>query len=757
MATAATTNSSRDAIPSPSSSLTSLYQNVSSEQIEHELTKTQQALALATTNNPDRPSNHDATPPLPNPLAELGLVEQQANDLLLAKDVAWWMESEQTRELSESFSLVHEASACERLGQLLRRHKCPTSNNNNNDESSLYSNLYRQEFLPTYDYVRTMLVLELRKGLRHANYPSHEGCAQLLHEYETETTNDGAASFSRIAATAEWLHRLTVERDLVNSHVQGTSPATSSQAVDDVVLELCRPFVEKIRHHFVEGHETDRIDRLPEWIFAYVREQVFPDATDGPWEFIHYGLTPRVRPGLSLDFVNEMIRLIQWVFGQRNVFRHGTLCGDHSQPVLLCQAIEQLLQFDEFLNRLTGRQSGRVLSFMDIYVAGDEELLHWWLEREREAVFDSLLHGKVLDNNKQNDTLPTCRVSPRAELFCSLLRSMKRKATVFSFSGPYLSHVAAPLCLHFLDAVQDSASTLKTVLFPSRRVPTAREIQSHVTDWIQLINGTHQSAQLLLHNDDDEPVTTKGARSAAAHHDLDRFGQSLERLKQVLVDEFATQFVEHVLLEKAKLASYLMRASHLLATYNTDDDDNNMDDELSPDLADTHYVLTAFLQAVQEEEDSMGSIPRHVSDPLWFASRALRDRVLTVISEKFLEVALDWHGTTPEVSVEGARVFGSDLAFLVGDTLVLPPTAMRLLNVTQCLAMPASQLSVMGDALSGLAGQPPPLTEDMFAMDERVYEEAMSMIAAKNILFLQLGDFLSILNRRHDLSYVAAY
>ena len=149
--------------------------------------------------------------------------------------------------------------------------------------------------MPTFVYLKTMLVIQLRKGLRQVGYPSPEACAQLMQECEQQQesayTNDNgqhcASSFEQMASAAEWLHRLQMEHRRVLSHVQGTSPVPSL-AVDEVVLELCRPFVERIRYHFVvvqvqqQHSSNDRIERLPEWLFRYLRQHVFPQEQDGP-------------------------------------------------------------------------------------------------------------------------------------------------------------------------------------------------------------------------------------------------------------------------------------------------------------------------------------------------------------------------------------------------------------------------------------------------------------------------------------------
>jgi hypothetical protein len=188
----------------------------------------------------------------------------------------------------------------------------------------------------------------------------------------------------------------------------------------------------------------------------------------------------------------------------------------------MCNAIEKILCFDDLLESLIGSDSRRLLHLMDIFVAGDEELFGWWLEREKEAAFGTLFHEKV-------STSLVNRVSPRAELFCALIRSIEIKAKVFSFSGPYLQHVASPLCMQFVDALHESATDLRNDMLASR-LPSDKELQRNVNDWIELINGAHMAALIL-----SPELEENEAASLGAEQDLARFGRSLQSLEEVLI------------------------------------------------------------------------------------------------------------------------------------------------------------------------------------------------------------------------------
>ena len=339
------------------------------------------------------------------------------------------------------------------------------------------------------------------------------------------------------------------------------------------------------------------------------------------------------------------------------------------------------------------------------------------------------------------------------------------------------------------------------------------DLSSNIQEWIELINGTHMSGLVLIRQDDwhkQQPPsrsqqqqgmvpaggrggshTTTGGKSWT-DHDLARFGQSLERLEMVLVEEFAASFVETILMDRAKLASYLMMASHVLASENwgdDDDDDNNPmetsfgggstkqpslggHDELSPELKETNVVLAQFLNVCDKavgprsgdssgQQDGDGDIPSDLpSQVVRFAPSAMRDHVLNRLADKFMEVALDVHSVTPDIYQTGATVFARDVHTLLGSSVSGDggssssynelPLLQRLLDLTRLMSMTTSSLQGLAHALGGLTGGVFLDPED-FASDGTLQQEAMSMIQAKGFKWLELDDVISVLNRRRDL------
>lgn len=356
------------------------------------------------------------------------------------------------------------------------------------------------------------------------------------------------------------------------------------------------------------------------------------------------------------------------------------------------------------------------------------------LEREREYVFSTLV-------GEQISGPLISRVSPRAELFCSLIRSIQAKAEVFSFSGPYLSRVAAPLCMQFVDAVDESSAILRDQL-GARSIPSDAELTKNINRWIELINGTHMAA-LILNTDVDETAPA----SLGDHQDLARFGRSLESLESVLVDEFTKVFVGTVLLERAKLAAYLVRCPHLLST----DDPVFLESVSSTsELDHTRRLLQTFLKVCNDTAHLDIDGEAEAMERSQHAPKLIRERVLDVLAAKLLEVALDMDDMTPELLPAGCSIFANDVVSLFGNALV-PPSVLRLLELAKVMAMPSLSLSQIGEALSGLADQGAPLALHHFTVDERLYEEAVSMVQAKGLVWLEFGDILNVLNRRRDI------
>jgi hypothetical protein len=291
--------------------------------------------------------------------------------------------------------------------------------------------------------------------------------------------------------------------------------------------------------------------------------------------------------------------------------------------------------------------------------------------------------------------------------------------------------------MQFLDAVHESSKDLRKLLL-QRKLPTADDLERNILCWIELINGTEMAAAVLS----DEELQEDIDEASSGDHDLVRFGRSVKRLYNVLVDDFVTTVVENLLIERTRFACYLMRCPHLLIM----DDIRGDADEISPDLRDTQAALSKIVRVCDENDG--GSIDYYDDERPFSATQTMRDRVLSLVAEKLLEVALD---PGHDLFEAGCAVFARDVEALFGNLTVLPNHALRVLDIVKLMKMDSQTIADVGTALRSLSGAPAPLTEDIFDADERLFEEAMSMIRAKGLIYLELSDFFAILNRRRDL------
>jgi hypothetical protein len=272
-------------------------------------------------------------------------------------------------------------------------------------------------------------------------------------------------------------------------------------------------------------------------------------------------------------------------------------------------------------------------------------------------------------------------------------------------------------------------------------------------DWMAVINGTRLATAILIRENPWAQHSMAPSANSSVN-DLARFGRSLEQLQNVLVEEFATTFVETFLTERKKLAAYLMRCTHFLSHPMADEEDDD-DGSVSFDLQATGDALSKFLQLCSDCDEENGDDNFGLNFATCFAPRVMRAKVIPMLINKFLELALDWHGLDAEIIPEGASIFDRDVKALFGG-LSYWSEARRLLDVSKLMNTPLKPLLVMHAALMGLVGGPEDpsrvwfLHGHQFTGDANIYEQAVSMLRAKGFS-VDLEDALSILNRRQDL------
>jgi hypothetical protein len=216
---------------------------------------------------------------------------------------------------------------------------------------------------------------------------------------------------------------------------------------------------------------------------------------------------------------------------------------------------------------------------------------------------------------------------------------------------------------------------------------------------------------------------------------------------------------------------------------------------LSPDLNDSIHVMSVVVKACNQLVlklrtmlPSDQSSPTELSNAFYHGCRSIHDALKFAIAQKMLDIAIDPQGMTPNIFIGGAMQFQHDVMafdrlFRVGDggdavekrgpasTIVEPGPMERAVTASRLMSLESSQIQAIREAFRALsvpssaagsffgrgrgdesAGEfavsNERLNVDYFYSDDRLMDEAVSMLEAKGFGELSLDEALSILNRR---------
>ena len=302
------------------------------------------------------------------------------------------------------------------------------------------------------------------------------------------------------------------------------------------------------------------------------------------------------------------------------------------------------------------------------------------------------------------------------------------------------------------------------------------ELTSNVMEWIGIVNGVHIGSAMLHSCNRDN------------HEVWERAAISLKRMRDAMVDDFANAFIETIVMERAKFASYTMRCPFLLSQSTLDHRRGQREGSLpssmhlSLDLTDSLHLLSMVVQACQKSlttvEEMMSSQANSNSSSsglatvqmLSYGSHAIKNALSTSISQKLLDIAIDPQGMTPEIHLTGAQQFRCDAMNIVHlfsistdqsgtGPLDRVAAASRLMSLTstqmQQLKKILFDLSASHNRIGSMfvgavedEGTGARLEVESFYSDERLVTEAENMLSAKGFHALALEEALSIINRR---------
>ena len=552
-------------------------------------------------------------------------------------------------------------------------------------------------------------------------------------------------------------------------------------------------------------------------------------------------------------FLREMSRMARHVIRSKSFFQHPDVVGSeclHRSIVL--KAIKQLFLFDTFmedkLKDIGVGYSGVNMSLLpirmlDTFLSSNESLFRWWLDEERDGIIATLhecgssslssyqddedIFTSTLDivdkEEGGEDTSSVDRLYPPiSELFIALLHSARSKSNMFMSHHSrqmYIAVVIAPACSVYLDLVHAEATHLReqllarpptsssststgvpsvNVLRSTTNLPSDKLLTCNTMEWSALITGTHLASQLLLQPSSSSTDTSDD------NNILEKVGVSMQHLCSAMVDDYTSALVETIIMERAKFASYMMRAPFLLSDPlpdlpelplsgserrdKRDKDTSNRSKilTLSPDLNDSMHVVSVSIKACNKVKAKVGSMFQVTTDSsnsgeveqsmmLYHGCQLIHDAIKFAVGQKLLDIALDPQGMTPEIYQSGAMQFECDVKafnrlFSARQTDQQPGPMERVVTSARLMSLDSPQINSLRETFRSLVDADTPIRNlfgrtvddsgemnepsnsrldvDDFYKDQRLLDEASNMLEAKGFPELALEEVLSVLNRR---------
>jgi len=724
---------------------------------------------------------------------------------------------------------------CTSLGLVLIRHANHHSHNIKSRQlyaklTSWYANLQIDARQMACNLFRAHLQKEAPE------YPSSQQSSTVIAEaFSSSSAKQQQQQQQSWSVVAKCLVELQIIYDavqLVQSQTTDDDKHSIPQWRFDIVDELCRPIAERLRYHFlgeqsglftasasspggVESDKVSTMDRLPEWLFRYLREimdnhgahsvvmiegvQPLIDAVvdsllvrtqflsednddiDSPdsgfsTQDVLMQLKQMYYGHSSIYFLREVSRMARHALRANSFLNHpdmvGSECRDHS---IALRGIEQLFLFDDLLKKKIESDRGDDLfgidpmlypvRMTDTFLTPREDLLLWWMGDERDMAIARLtLSSCPFPTNIANQQL----CPPITDLFAALLYSSRSKANAFSdlrSQQMYVANVVAPLCSEYLELMHGEATLLRQRLLARDTTKSYsgsdEMLTANVLEWVSMITGVHVAAYAVLRSQITQNAESDQIRPEH-HNPLDGVIKSIFAFGDAMVDEFVSAFVEQIMMERAKLAGYTMRAPFLISEHPHEHHERRGQRErdvkytltLSPDLNDSIHVLSVTLKACQIAAAKVNSMDSRTAEMMYFGSQSIENSLSHAVGCKFLDIGLDPMGMCPEIYLDGAKQFCHDVcAFkrLFQHTTSSEGPMERAVAASRLMSLDESPLTALRDALCALissdTGSEALFISD-FAADSRLLEEAESMLDAKGFGSLALEEAVSIMNRR---------
>ena len=568
----------------------------------------------------------------------------------------------------------------------------------------------------------------------------------------------------------------------------------------------------------------------------------------------HHPFTSPSSPGAMASYLLSVVStLVADVLQRRDYVRSlSSRTPVEAGAKALMDGIEQCLRFDVFAQDLLSEESDQNAGTIDFHRKGitlklllkNPPLLDLWIDIEQRRGVDSLRVAPVLVT--RGGTIAP--LSPLAEQYASLITSILAKSCALTSSigtkRKFVAGTAVPLTTYAMDCIHEAATSFRdSMLHAAGRRSAEMDVEAlllNLQDWLDLICGIDMATFALESSPSKSntivptvPVTTfksdndrgrtpmpmtpftpanqqaLGAQTPATHgtanstlatpggqdQDLLRLSQSMQKLRNAIVEEYSSTLVETVLMERSGLASYFMTAPNRLMgdavgdviLSSTAGDIPVTSKELEQPLGVLLSILDKLCMVHSSSSDRTGSTNySHPTQQLALidnAAIAIMTNVGSRIEEKFEELIIDPSGSIPEIQRSGALQLLSDVQLMhamfdsVNDVMnnatdenfthiTAQPDGIfgRLVVLARLMCADDKQIQSLRDVMFGLAADAMPhLTPGMnyipsqpFEDDGTLHETARSMLESKGFGAIELEDAISILNRRKVKSTNAA-
>lgn len=618
--------------------------------------------------------------------------------------------------------------------------------------------------------VRSKICRRFRQQLHRAEFPSFTAYREIVDHLRT-TRNTTTTNLTHPQASmlkyAGYLMKLEIINCVVNSDKCIDKSNRKAQRMD-VIDELCRLIYSRIEYHFITAGGSNaptNINYLPELLFNYLQETLnLPRIC----EFIQLwipSLASRMIEELKLDsssssitvgclpyvnvtsyFLQRISSMIKHVLFQRHYFQEIFKHSNEMRDDILRSTIEHIISFDNLMISMSLPIDEKYIPcLLNDLIVNSRYLFDWWIHYELRLCSSNIrnLHPKQSESPRQSADGLDPILQEEVELLLSIINSLFTKAEMIISENPhreFLARTVIPICVGYMEVLHDKVPRLRSLLLKRRDIKVhfaSKDISVAITEWMDVIESAHAVFLRLQ-------FYLRGHELRLCFHDIQKVMDSLQKLRDGFIYEVSQCFIEKILMERTKLASYFIRCVHILSSSNGNDFAS-----ISEDLSEAIHCLSALVSACNYKRLSRveyASDLIKVGEFIAFSGKSLLLTVASSLESKFIQAVRDVYDSVSEIHLAGILEFKKDIESIV---LLFPREIMisfrHLENLMNLLIMEPRKYANLRSAILQLTSVSiDPLEQ---SDDSLVTDQVKAMLNAQG-LDVQLDDVLQILNKR---------